>query len=154
MSRKKKFAVLTGVLAALAAVGIAFAAWTGTGTGQGRARSVTVSAATVNPVNGTADLYPGYTQGDLYFTITNNNPYPITFTSMTPGTLSTTNPVGCPADPNISVSSASGLSLVAPANSTTGTLSISNVVSMDAGAGDGCQNQSFDIDITLNGAQS
>jgi hypothetical protein len=152
---RKKILGLGVVVGILAALGIAFAAWTGTGTGSGTAKSITVTGVTVNPNGtGTADLYPG-AAGDVYFTLTNNNPYNITFTSMTPGTLSTTNPVGCPADPNITVDTVpSGLSLVAPANSTSGVLKIEDVVHMDSGALDACQSKSFDIPLTLTGAQS
>ena len=49
---------------------------------------------------------------------------------------------------------ASGLSLAAPANSTTGQLSIANVVSMAAGAPDGCQGVTFTVALTLTGTQS
>jgi hypothetical protein len=113
-----------------------------------------VQAATVSPLDGTADLYPGFTGGAAYFTIQNPNPYSITFTSMTPGTATVdAGHASCPAS-SITVAPATGLNLVAAANTTTGTLSISNVVSMATSAPDACQGASFDIQLTLNGTQS
>ncbi len=153
--------IIVGVVLLVVVAGsvVAYALWAGTGTGQGRARATTAVAATISPVDcaaepGCIDLYPGYTEGDVYFTITNPNPYDITFTDMTPGAITVLpgNP-GCPAD-SISVAPATGLALVAPANSTTGELSILNVVSMALTAPDGCQGASFDIELTLTGEQS
>lgn len=161
MPRKRKF-VIVGVVSLAILIGsvFAFAQWLGTGTGSGRARASTAVAATVNPVNCANvptcnDLYPGYTQGDVYFTITNTNPYEITFTDMTPGaiTVDAGHAAACPAG-SITVASASGLSLVAPANATTAELSVNNVVTMLSTAPNGCQGASFDIVLTLTGAQT
>jgi len=41
----------------------------------------------VNAATGAADLYPGFTGGDVHFTLSNPNPYPVTFTTMTAGTV-------------------------------------------------------------------
>jgi hypothetical protein len=149
------------VLATLLTAGLAFALWSGTGTGSGRARATTAVAATVTPVNcaatpGCIDLYPGFTDGDVYFTITNPNPYAITFTSMTAGTVTVDAAhatAGCAAT-DITVDSVAGLSLVAPANSTTAELSIADVVTMIAEAPNACQGATFDIQLTLTGTQS
>jgi hypothetical protein len=147
-------------LATLVSAGAVFALWSAQGTGSGRARATTAVTATVTPVNcsatpGCLDLYPGFTDGDVYFTITNPNPYAITFTGMTAGAI--TVDAGHPACPNTSItvdSPVTGLSLVAPASSTTGQLSIANVVNMIGTAPDGCQGASFDIVLTLTGSQS
>jgi hypothetical protein len=157
---KKRTIVFGGVaLAMLVSAGAVFALWSAQGTGSGRARATTAVTATVTPVNcaatpGCVDLYPGYTNGDVYFTITNANPYNITFTGMTAGAISVDAAHStCPAS-SITVTPASGLSLVAPANSTTAELSINNVVTMISTAPDGCQGASFDISLTLTGTQS
>ena len=147
-------------LALLVTSGVAFALWSGQGTGSGRAQATTAVTATVTPVDCTvapacADLYPGFTEGDVYFTITNDNPYDITFDGMTAGaiTVDVDHAEDCLAT-NITVESpVSGLSLVAPASSTTGQLSIDDVVTMDDAAPDGCQGASFDIVLTLTGTQ-
>jgi hypothetical protein len=158
---KRKIMTVSMALAVLLVAGVAFALWTAQGTGSGRARATTAVNATVNPVNCTpepacVDLYPGYTGGDLYFTITNTNPYEITFTDMTAGavTVDAAHAAACPASSITVQSPVTGLSLVAPANSTTAQQSINDVVSMNAAAPDGCQGASFDIQLTLTGAQS
>jgi hypothetical protein len=140
---------------------VALALWSAQGTGSGRAEATTAVTATVTPVDCTpspacANLYPGFTGGDLYFTITNANPYDVTFTDMTAGaiTVDAAHAASCPATSVTVDSPVTGLSLVAPASSTTAQLSISNVVTMIAAAPDGCQGASFDIVLTLTGTQS
>ncbi|MGH2418145.1 MAG: hypothetical protein ACRDFY_07405 [Candidatus Limnocylindria bacterium] len=137
------------------------ALWSAQGTGSGRAEATTAVTATVTPVDcspspACADLYPGFTEGDLYFTITNANPYEVTFTDMTAGaiTVDALHAPDCPAASVAVDSPVSGLNLVAPASSTTGQLSIPDVVSMIVAAPDGCQGASFDIVLTLTGSQS
>lgn len=108
---------------------------------------------TINPADGTADLYPGFTGGDVHFTLTNDNPYSVTFTSMTPGTVTVDGAhPGCPAA-SVTVAPASGLSLVSPPG-ISGPLSIADVVSMPLTAPDGCQGASFDVVLTLAGSQT
>lgn len=152
-STTKKAAVAGAVLALALLAGSAVALWSATGTGAGNAKAITAQSVTVTAATGTADLYPGYTQGDVYFTLTNPNPYPITFTSMTPGTITSSNAGACAAS-NVSVVSASGLSLTVGANATSGVQSIADVVSMASGAGDGCQGITFTVALTLTGSQS
>ena len=163
MNRLPKRVVLTGsvTLVLLLSAGIAFGLWSAQGTGSGRARATTAVAAVVNPVNcsatpGCIDLYPGFTDGDAYFTITNSNPYPITFTAMTAGTITVDagHAAACPASSITVASPVTGLSLLAPASSTTGQLSIADIVTIIAAAPDGCQGASFDIVLTLTGSQS
>jgi hypothetical protein len=150
-SRKAKLAVGAGVLGALLAGGVAFAAWTGTGSGSGTATATVSVTVTINPSTGAADLYPGFTDGDVYFTLTNPNPYSITFTDMTPGAVTPT-PATCPAG-SVTVEPATGLSLVSPPG-TSPQLSIADVVSMSTAAPDACQGASFDIVLTLTGSQT
>ncbi|MCU1450633.1 MAG: hypothetical protein JWP02_2803 [Acidimicrobiales bacterium] len=156
VTRKKLIgsAVLTG---ALVVSGVAFAAWTASGGGAGRAAAVTAVDLTVNATTGSADLYPGNTQGDVYFTITNTNPYQVTFTSMALGSA-ITNTVGadataCPPT-NVTATGATGLSLTVAGNTTSGTLSIANVISMASAAPTGCQGKTFEVPLTLSGASS
>lgn len=155
MSRKSKFLIGIGSITAVGlAAGFAPAAWSGSGSGSGRATARTAQTATVNATTGAADLYPGFTDGDVHFTLTNTNPYPITFTSMSSGTVTSLDAGNCPAA-NVTVdASASGLSLTVAANSTSGPLSIADVVNMAAAAPDGCQGVGFNIALTLTGSQS
>jgi hypothetical protein len=159
--KKRPIIVGGAALAVLVSAGVAFGLWSAQGTGSGRAQATTAVTATVTPVDCTpspacADLYPGFADGDLYFTITNANPYDITFTDMSAGaiTVDAGHAAACPAS-SISVDSpVSGLSLVAPAASTTAQLSIDDVVTMILAAPDGCQGASFDVVLTLTGTQS
>ena len=153
MSRRRAFVAMAIVGVVLTGGGIAAALWSANGSGPGQAKALSAQSLTVTAATGAADLYPGFTGGDVFFTITNPNPYPVTFTSMTAGTVTSSNPGACPSA-NVSVANATGLSLAAAASSTSGTQSIANVVTMAAGAPDGCQGATFTINLTLSGSQS
>ncbi len=153
MTRKRKVGAVSIVMLMLTGGGIAAALWSANGSGSGQAKALTAQSLTVTAATGAADLYPGFTGGDVFFTITNPNPYPVTFTSMTPGTITSSNSASCPVS-NVSVLAASGLSLTVGANATSATQSIANVVSMVAGAPDGCQGVTFTIAMTLSGSQA
>lgn len=150
-TRNKMAAAAIGLTVLLTA-GIAVALWSADGGGSGNARALTAQTITVDATTGTADLYPGFTGGDAHFTLTNTNPYPVTFDSMTPGAITSSNPGACPAS-NVSASSATGLSLPVAANATSAAQSVADVVSMAAGAPDGCQGVTFTIALTLTGSQ-
>ncbi|MGD9998401.1 MAG: hypothetical protein AB7R77_09615 [Ilumatobacteraceae bacterium] len=147
------------VVGATASVGlvvggtIAYAAWSASGAGGSQAKALTAQTLTVNAGTGAADLYPGFTGGDLFFSLTNANPYPVTPATMSPGSITSSDPTNCPAS-NVSATGKSGLSLNVGANATSGALSITDVVSMQASAPDGCQGVTFTIVINLTGAQA
>ncbi|MBL8775975.1 MAG: hypothetical protein JNK12_08595 [Acidimicrobiales bacterium] len=149
---RNKVAALVIALTVMLTAGLAVALWTANGTGSGNARALTAQTITVNATTGTADLYPGFNDGDVHFTLTNTNPYDVTFDSMTPGAITSSNPGACPST-NVTASSATGLSLSVGANATSSAQSIANVVSMDSGAPDGCQGVTFSIALTLTGSQ-
>lgn len=149
----KIFSRRTGVTTALVLgaliVSVAFAAWTSTGSGSGRAKSLTAQNLTVTARTGAADLYPGFNDGDLYFTVANPNPYDVTFTSATFGAVTSSDTTACPST-NVTVDgSATGLNVTIPGNSAGTDLKIDNVVNMVSGAPDGCQDKTFDIVVTL-----
>ena len=152
MSRKHKVISIAAVITLLTGVGIASALWSATGSGAGNAKSITAQSVTVTAATGTADLYPGFTAGDVFFTVTNPNPYPVTFTTMAAGTVVSGTPGACPAS-NVTVTGATGLTLTVGAGATLTGQSIANVVSMAAAAPDGCQNVTFTIPLTLTGTQ-
>jgi hypothetical protein len=151
LNRKTKITAALIMLAALPGGRVAYAAWSAGGSGGGNAKALTAQSVTVTAATGAADLFPGFTQGDVFFTMTNANPYPITFTSMTPGAITTNTPTCTIA--NVSVIPATSLSLNVAANATSPQLSIANVVTMVAGAPDACQGAVFTIALTLTGAQ-
>ena len=139
--------------AAIATAGAAFAMWSSTGVGSGNAKALTAVNITVTASTGTADLYPGFTSGKVSFTSANTNPYPVTYTSMTSGTVTSSDQTNCPAS-NVTVANASGLSLLVPTGATAQAGTINNVVTMAAGAPDGCQGVVFTIGLTLSGSQT
>lgn len=153
MIRRHKVVAVVVAGSTLVGGGIAFAAWSANGSGPGQAKALSAQALTVTAATGAADLYPGFAGGDVSFTITNSNPYPVTFTSMTAGAVTSSNAAGCPSS-NVTVVNATGLSLLAAAAATSGTQSIADVVTMVAGAPDACQGVTFTIALSLTGSQS
>ena len=154
MSTKNKKRLVAGgvALATMATGAVAYAQWSSTATGSGRARAITTVQATIDPVSGAPDLYPGYTDGDVFFTVDNPNEFGITYTAMTATTVTSSDETNCPAA-NVTVDPATGLSLVSSPG-TSETLSIADVVTMSQAAPDGCQGVDFDIALTLTGEQS
>jgi hypothetical protein len=145
----RRMAVTTALILGALIVSVAFAAWTTTGSGSGRAKSLSNVNLTVTARTGAADLYPGFNDGDLYFTVNNPNPYDVTFTSATFGAVTSSDTTACPSA-NVTVdASATGLSLIVPAGSAGTDLKIDDVVNMLATAPNGCQDKTFDIAVTL-----
>jgi hypothetical protein len=153
MKLKRKVAMVGLAAATVAAAGTAYAVWSSSGTGPGRAQAVTAQTVTVTAATGTADLYPGFADGDVHFTLTNPNPYPVTFTSMAAGAITSSNQAACAAS-LVTVDPATGLSLAVGAGQTTAPQSIADVVTLSSAALDGCQGVSFTIQLTLTGTQS
>jgi hypothetical protein len=150
----KKVAVSAFAAVTMLVSGVAMASWLSTATGSGRSGAVTAVQLTVNAASGTADLYPGATQGNAYFTITNPNPYAVTFTSMALGSAIVNTVPGdataCPPT-NVTATGATGLTLTVAASTTSPMQSINGIVSMASAAPDGCQGKTFDIPMTLSG---
>lgn len=153
MQRQKKLVITTAVLAVLFTATAAVALWNATATGSGQATATTAVSATISTASGDADLYPGVSTGDVSFTITNDNPYPVVFTDMTPGAVSSSDEANCPAS-NVTIDPATGLDLDVGAGATTATLGIEDVVSMAEAAPDECQGATFTIALELSGLQS
>ncbi len=149
----KRIAALVFGLVLTAVAGAAFALWSQSGTGTGSAKATSAVPSAVTPGTVTADLYPGFTGGDVFFKVTNPNPYPVRFTSLTPGAVTSSDATNCPAS-NVTVASRSNLSIDVPANTTTAVeRSVADVVTMAAAAPDGCQGVSFTLNVTLAGVQ-
>jgi hypothetical protein len=154
MLKKRKFVVLAAITGLLTlGAGIAFAAWTASGAGTGRAAATSAALVTVSVASGVPDLYPGASDGDLYFSLDNPNPYPVTFTAMAPGAggVVSSDEENCPAT-NVSLAPTSSITVAVGAGATTST-SIVDVVSMAEGAPDGCQGVTFDFSVMLAGDQ-
>jgi hypothetical protein len=153
MGARRKIGLIGVIVGSLLAGKVVMALWSSTGTGGGQARALSAQGVTVNAATGAADLYPGFTGGNVFFTLTNPNPYPVTFTSMTPGAIVSSDPTGCPAS-NVTVVGATGLTLTAAAGATSASRSIAGVVSMASSAPDGCQGVTFTITLDLTGSQA
>ncbi|GAC1326846.1 MAG: hypothetical protein NVSMB13_12590 [Mycobacteriales bacterium] len=131
--------------------GVAIASWTQNGSGSGAALAKTAVASVVSAGTTTADLYPGQTTGTLSMSITNPNPYPVTFTNATMGsvTVDSTHSAGCTTT-GLSFSTPT-VSLLVPANSV-GTALSAPIVAMSNASSNGCQGATFTIAVTLTGS--
>ena len=137
----------------VALAGIAAALWTANGNGSGRATALSATTITVAASSGAADLYPGFTQGDLHFTATNPNPYAVAFTDFTAGTITSSDPAGCP-ETNVTVDNRGGINVPVAENASDVAGSIPDVVTLAIDAPDACQGVAFDVVLTLTGSQS
>ena len=148
----RRLAVTTALVLGSLGASVAVAQWTtgGTGTSQASARSAV--ALTVTARTATADLYPGFTAGDVYFTVTNTNPYPVSLTGATFSTVTSSDTTACPSANVTVLASKPGLSLAVAAGATVDHV-IADVVTMSAAALDGCQGKAFTIALTLSGSQ-
>lgn len=129
------------------------AMWSSQASGSSDASARSAVTLTLTAGIGAADLYPGFSHGGLFFTTSNTNPYPVTFDSMTSGTVTSSDPDDCPAS-NVTVADATGLNLVVPAGAAAQPGSIADAASMDMAAPDGCQGAVFTVAVTLSGAQT
>jgi hypothetical protein len=156
---KRLGGVIGALVMLLAGAAVVYAAFTATGSGSGTARAVTAQSINITPTTcANADLFPGGPAGAICFTLTNNNPYAVHFTSVTYPASSAivANSATC-SNANVSIASGLSSTLATPinvnANTTTGTLSLPGVVQMASTALDGCQGASFNVPITLTGTQ-
>lgn len=156
--RKRLFLSMVGAVASiLITAGIAFAVWSASGAGNGGAAAAVAQGLTVTavtPSGAAANLYPGGPAGTVYFTVANPNPYAVTITSITWGTPTSGNPTAC-ANVNISLapSAPTSVSISIPANGTSATVAVPGVLDLLHSAPDGCQGQSFNVQMTITGTQ-
>jgi hypothetical protein len=149
-------AVAAGVLAA--GVGTAVAVWTVTGTGSGSGGAAIASGLTVTaftPTGAAANIYPGGPAGSVNFQVANPNPFAVTITAIQWGTPVSTNPSSCPTS-NISLdaNAPTSVNISVPANATPGTVYVvPGVLDLAHSAPNGCQGVSFNIQMTVTGAQ-
>ena len=150
--RRRGTAVLVTLLVVFG-VGVAAAAWVQTGTGFGSAKAKTAVASTVTAGTPVADLYPGKTGGAVVFTVNNPNDYPVKFTSLAAGTVTSSDETNCPSS-NVTVTTPVGVNITVPALSTSAAQTVSGVTNMVNNADNGCQGVTFTVELTLTGASS
>jgi len=155
---KRLGAVIGALTMVIAGAGVAYALFSATGTGSGKATVATAVSITITPstcANGL--IYPGGPPGAICFTLTNSNPYAVSFTSVTylPGTSAiTANNASCPAtNASLVTTAPTTVNFFVSGNSTSSMLSIAGVLQMASGAGDACQGASFNVPIGLAGLQ-
>ena len=148
----KRTTAVAVFLGFLLSAGIAFAAWVASGSGSGTASAITPQTVTVTAHTGTADLFPG-ADGKVFFTLTNANPYSITYTSATVGTITSGDTGNCASSNVTGNTGLTGLTLQVGASTTSGTLSIPAAVHMAHAAPNGCEGVAFTVALTLTGSQ-
>jgi hypothetical protein len=122
---------------------------------RSRAPGIVAAIAAIGILAGTA-----YAAGKVFFTLTNTNPYAITFDSLTAASVSGVSggiggsPACATSDVTLTTLPITGLSLPVGANTTSATQSISGVVSMIGAAPDACQGAVFNVSLTLIGWQT
>ena len=145
------------IVAAFAAVGLVYAAWTTNGTGSAYAKAGTAAAISTVDVSAStsATLYPGVS-GDVLIKLDNPNPYPVTVTAISGnGTITAdAGHSGCTTT-GVTFTNQSSLSLVIPAKSggTDGVLqtTLSGAASMTNASLNACQGATFTIPVTISG---
>ncbi len=170
-SLRRRVGAALGVTLLLTGGGVAVASWTATGTGQGSARAASVSGLVVSAGSPLGALYPlpanstpatGYgsgTVGSVATTVTNPNPFPVTITTATIGSV-TTNPLAghaCAAGsvlPTTSAPIALSPPVTLAANSAPTALTVPGALYMVSTAEDGCQGASFSVPVTVTGASA
>ena len=148
MKRSRKLILLLG-LPLLLIAGVAMAVWSIQGTGTGSAKAGTAGTLTVAPGTATADLYPGFTHGKVFVTVTNDNGYPVQLTNATFGAGSVT-PTECLVSVNAGPFNLSSVPVIAA--HTTASVTIADALSMGAAAPDSCQNNDISVPaVTIHG---
>lgn len=161
MRVSRKLAIVAAFLAVATLAGIAYAVWTATGTGSGNAKALTAVTVTINADTGAADLYPGGPAGRVYFTLTNTNPYAVSFDTVTAASVAGVSggiggsPACATTDLTVSTLPLTGFTPVTVgANTTSATQSIPGVVAMNSSAPNACQGAVFAVSLTLTGSQA
>ena len=168
---RRRVGVVAGVFVLLFGGSVAVASWTATGTGQGSARAASVSGLVVTAGSPLGALYPlpadttpatGYgsgTVGSVSTTVANPNPFPVTITSVTVGSV-TSSPLGgrtCAAGSVLPTSSAP-IALSPPVTLAAGSaptaVTVPGALYMVSTAEDGCQGASFSVLVTVTGASA
>ena len=140
-------------LVVLAAVGLAYAAWTSSGSGSGYAKARDGPSSsrrwTSRPTRA-ATLYPG-SNGNVRIKIANPNPYPVRVTDVT-GNGAITADAGHAScvSTGVAFTNQTGQSIDVAANGDTET-TLTNAASMSNASDNGCQGAVFTIPVSLSG---
>jgi hypothetical protein len=152
----KAFAIGTAI-ATMTATGIGFAIWLTGGTGRGFGKSSHLNSLVLLDIPSaemTGDLFPGG-DGDLSIRVSNTNNFPVFVRSVIfdSGNGVETQPTAC----NPSLLTAPGLPATnlslgpIPANGQ-GTVVLNDVLHLDIGAPDNCQDTRFSVPLMITGS--
>jgi hypothetical protein len=155
LSRNRRLIGASITLLVLGVVGFVYAAWVSpSGDTDGYAKATNAQAVTDLDASGstTADLYPGFTNGDLVFAVHNPNPYKVQVTSVTRtgAAAITSDTAGCSGS-NISIHDLSTQfqQFDVNGNSDSSDQTVQNVVSMGDNPADECQGATFTIPLKV-----
>jgi hypothetical protein len=168
---RRRVGVVAGVFVLLFGGGVAVASWTATGTGTGSAQAASVSGLVVSAGTPLGALYPlpadstpatGYgsgTVGSVATTVANPNPFPVTITTATVGSV-TTNPLTgrtCAAG-SVLPTTGAPITLSPPVTLAAGSgptaVTVPGALYMVSTAEDGCQGATFTVPVTVTGTSA
>ena len=144
----KRIAVFLIVTIVALGIGAAFAAWTVNGGGSGTATATSALPLTTSVAATTAQLYPGISGANLYLTVNNPNPFPVTITSVNANGAAVPDPghvAGC-VTTGVTYSTQTTSQTVAANSSLSFTVP---GVSMTNASDTGCQGATFTIPVTF-----
>ena len=155
-ARTRSILSAAAVAAVVVNAGVAWAYWKVTASETGSARAGT---AVELALRGRSDLnrplLPGGT-GNLIVTLTNDNDFPITITSVSPGPGNVVaddehREAGCRENTGVSLTKAAFTVSWDVAKNTIGAFSIADGLRMDPGASKACQGATFTVQVQVNG---
>jgi hypothetical protein len=152
--RKKRWIGLMAWTVALvlpAGIGVGYAGWGSSGTGQGEAKATTAASLQVAPGAASSQLYPGAT-GDVKFSVTNPNTYPVTVTGWNTVSITGTDKAGCTAA-HFTLNTGTITSPTVAAGATS-TVTVTGGIAMTSGAPDACQGAAVTVNATLSAASA
>ena len=144
----KRLAALIVVSVLALGAGIAYAVWTVGGGGSGTASATSAAPLTTIVATPTALLYPGIANSNLFLTVNNSNPFPVSVTSVN------ANGAAVPDAAHAAGCVTTGVSFATQATTQTipanGSLSFTVAgVSMSNASDNGCQGATFTIPVTF-----
>lgn len=146
-------AVVLGTTGAvvLGVAGVGYAAWTVTASGNSAAASGSPVVGVVTAATPVDKLYPGGSTA-LYFTVSNPNSFPVTYSTASFGTVSSSSASCSPTD-HITTANQS-VTVTVAAGQTSSVLTPAGAITMKQSATDACQNVTFTVATTVTGASA
>lgn len=152
LETRASMALLAAASLGVFTTGTAYAAWAVSGTGNATTTSATISSLVVTP-SFTGSLYPGASL-PLTVTVKNPNAFPVVVTSIGLGTVTSGDPVNCPASNVTVLTTPSVTSLSIAAGQTATSSSIASAVTMLTTAPAACAGVTFTIAATASGTSA